>query len=318
MASIAVGCSGPGSAGAPPETAIVVGVASEPLGGEVGWVRVATTVSGKTTTTSFDATELPHETRVTAPANDPSAPFRVDVTAFQGFPGSMTGPTAPALLERTAETAFLPGETRLLRMELQAACLPGVPGGPPGGPACGAPTTCIGGACASDIVAPLDLPPYTSSWASTTPDICKPANAGPAVVQLGTGQTDYLPLTAGQTVQMEAGPQGGHHIWIATRQQNLSQMGTVTTITSTQPGTGLAGPRMAFVFTFEQDQGGFCKLYGMRYQVDVDGADYHQFLGKPLDLTISLKDPSGATGVGHAQVNIDPMLLCPSTATTCN
>jgi hypothetical protein len=290
-------------------------VASEPLGGEVGWVRVETTVGGQITDTSFGADELPYEKKVTAPAGDASAPLGVSVW---GFPGPLDASTAPALLQRSAATHFVPGETRLLRMELQAACLPGLLGGPPGGPTCTTPETCIDGKCASDAVAPASLPPYTSSWASTTPDICKPANAGPAVVQVGTGQTDYLPLTDGQTVQMEAGPQGGHHIWIATRQQNLGQMGTVTTITSTQPGTGLVGPKMAYVFTFDQDQGGFCKLYGLRYQLDVDGADYHQFLGKPLDLTLSLKDLSGATGVGHAHINIDPTLLCPSTATSCN
>lgn len=313
---MALGCSAASSGGnGPPETAIVVGVASEPLGGEVGWVRVETTVGGKTTDTSFGADQLPYEKKVLAPAGDPTAPFKVLVW---GYPGPLVdGSAPPFLLERSAETSFVPAETRLLRMELQAACLPGLPGGPAGGPTCTEPSTCIAGSCASDTVAPASLPPYTSSWASTTPDICKPANAGAAVVQVGTGQTDYLPLTDGQTVQMEAGPQGGHHIWIATRQENLGQMGTVTTITSTQPGTGLAGPRMAFVFTFDQDQGGFCKLYGMRYQLDVDGADYHQFLGKALDITVSLKDLSGATGVGHAHINVDPTLLCPSGASPC-
>jgi hypothetical protein len=279
-------------------------------------VRVETTLAGKTTGTNFGIEELPYEKKVTAPAGEPGAPFTVVVW---GYPGPLVdGSMPPFLLERSAETSFVPGETRLLRMELQAACLPGVPGGLPGGPTCTAPATCVDGACASDVVAPASLPPYTSSWASTTPDICKPAGAGAAVVQVGTGQTDYLPLTDGQTVQMEEGPQGGHHIWIAVRQENLGQMGTVTTITSTQPGTGLSGPKMAFVFTFDQDQGGFCKLYGLRYQVDVDGADYHQFLGKPLDVTVSLKDLSGAMGVGHAHINIDATLLCASPTTPCN
>jgi len=173
-------------------------------------------------------------------------------------------------------------------------------------------------AACSSAAAPPGVTAIGVGVASTGPDICKPANAGPPVVQVGTGETDYLPLTAGQTVQMEAGPQGGHHIWIATRQRNLTQRGTTTTITSTQPGSGLVGPRMSFVFDFEPDEGNFCKLYGLRYQVDVDGADYHQFLGKPLDLTVTLKDPSGAVGVGTALVNIDPTLLCPSTASSCN
>jgi hypothetical protein len=74
---------------------------------------------------------------------------------------------------------------------------------------------------------------------------------------------------------------------------------------------------MSFVFNFDQDQGGFCKLYGLRYQLDVDGADYHQFLGKPLDVTVTLKDGAGAVGVGHATFNIDPVALCPGGGSAC-
>jgi hypothetical protein len=299
------------------ETAIVVGVDSDPLSGAIGTVQVSTTVGGKVSSTQFATGALPYETRVLAPS-DTSAPLLVAVAGYSGPSG-----TGSPLIARTAETHFVPGQMRFLRIHLQASCLLGLPGGPPGAPTCTSPQTCVGGACASDAVPPQSLEPYSPGWAANVPDICKPVNAGPPVVQVGTGQTDYLPLTDGQTVQMEAGPQGGHHIWIATRQQNLRQAGTTTTITSTQPvawaaGTLLTGPRMSFVFNFEQDQGSFCKLYGLRYQLDVDGADYHQFLGKPLDVTVTLKDGAGATGTGHAHVNIDPTLLCPTGATICN
>jgi hypothetical protein len=298
--------------GAPQETAIVVGIQSEPLAGALNAMVVSNTVGTRTDSFGFSASDLPLERKVVAPSGDPSAALRVEV---DGYPGA-AGATMP-LLVRTAETHFVPGKTMLLRMMLQGGCLLGLPGGPPGGPMCTAPQTCINRACASDLVAPQSLEPYAPGWETNVPDICKPLDAGPPVVQVGTGQTDYLPLVTGQTVQMEAGPQGGHHIWIATRQENLKQAGTTTTITSTQPGTGIVGPRMSFVFDFEQDQGGFCKLYGLRYQVDVDGADYHQFLGKPLDVTVTLKDTTGTIGVGHATVNIDPTLLCPPGATSC-
>jgi hypothetical protein len=101
------------------------------------------------------------------------------------------------------------------------------------------------------------------------------------------------------------------------RQQNLKQSGSTTTITSVQPGTGLVGPRTSFAFTFDPDEGGFCKLAGLRYQLDVDGIDYHQFLGKPLDITVVIADQTGATGTGVAHVNIDPQILCPSGTTGC-
>jgi hypothetical protein len=141
--------------------------------------------------------------------------------------------------------------------------------------------------------------------------------AGKPIVQVGTGQTDYLPLTDGQTVIAEQGPQGGHHIWIAVRQQNVTQSGTTTTITSVQPSSGLAGPTTAFIFTFVPDEGAFCKLSGLRYQLDIDGTDYHLFLGKPLDVTVTLRDPSGEATSGVAHINISPTLLCANGTTSC-
>jgi hypothetical protein len=314
LAACSGGSAGPGPGVTPGETAIIVGVESEPLGGAIGSVRVSTTTGGKLSATDFPASALPLEAKVLAPAGDPAAALRVGVDGYAGPPGAAS---SALLLVRTAETHFVPGRTVLLRVLLQGSCLLGLPSGPPGAPTCAAPQTCAAGACVSDVIVPQALEPYSQGWATSLPDICKAVDAGPPVVQVGTGQTDYLPLTDGQTVQMEAGPQGGHHIWIATRQQNLKQAGTTTTITSTQPGTGLAGPRMSFVFNFEQDQGAFCKLYGLRYQLDVDGADYHLFLGKALDVTVVLKDGAGAIGTGHAHVTIDPTLLCPSGATSC-
>jgi hypothetical protein len=290
-----------------------VGIQSEPLSGAIGSLQVTTVTGGKLNEVGHPAGELPLELKVLAPSGDTSAALKVEVDGYPGAPGTATMP----LLVRTAETHFVPGRTMLLRVLLQGSCLFGLPGGPPGAPTCTGTQTCIDGACASDVIAPQALEPYAPGWETNVPDICKPLDAGPPVVQVGTGQTDYLPLTSGQTLQMEAGPQGGHHIWIATRQRNLKQAGTTTTITSTQGIGGIGGPRMSFVFNFEQDQGGFCKLYGLRYQLDVDGADYHQFLGKPLDVTVTLKDASGAIGVGHATINIDPMLLCPPGVTSC-
>ena len=96
----------------------------------------------------------------------------------------------------------------------------------------------------------------------------------------GTGQSGYLPLAPEQTLQAEAGPQGGHHIWIAARMKNLKQAGSTTKIVGVQPETGTAIPPSTFVFTFSPDDGGYCKLYGLRYQLDNGGIDYKQFLGK--------------------------------------
>lgn len=304
--------------GAPsPETAVVVGLQSEPLAGAVGTLHVVTTVGGAPVGDETLAPgALPHEVKLTAPAGDATAPIAVQVEGYEAA-GWTPRSGAPAVLVRTAETGFVPGRTMLLRVLLQGECLLGLPGGPPGAPACSAPQTCIGGRCQDDHVAPQALEPYAPDWATHAPDVCRPANAGPPVVQVGSGQTDYLPLTDGQTVQMEQGPQGGHHIWIAVRQENLEQSGSTTTITSVQPTTGLEGPETAFVFRFEPDEGGFCKLAGLRYQLDIDGTDYHQFLGQPLDVTVTVADASGAKGTATAHVQIAPTILCPSGVSGC-
>jgi hypothetical protein len=101
-------------------------------------------------------------------------------------------------------------------------------------------------------------------------------------------------------------------VWIAVRQKNLKQSGSPTTITSVQPTTGLVGPKTAYVFTFEQDQGGYCKLAGLRYRLDADGTDVHRFLGAPLDITVAIADATGANGTSVAHVQIGPTILCAS------
>jgi hypothetical protein len=302
-------CSSPSSG--PAATAVVVGLQGEDLSGAVGTVHVVTTLGAAT----FDdetlaPSALPHEVRVAASGGGVAAPIGVRVDGYAQA-GWTPASAAPPVLVRTARTQFVANETRLLRMLLQGDCVLAPPGSPlPGGPVCMEPETCINRACASDVVSPQALEPYASGWPNNAPDVCRPANAGAPVIQVGTGQTDFLPIVPGETVQAEQGPQGGHHIWIAVRQENLRQAGSVTKITSAQPSTGLAGPTMAFAFTFGPDQGGFCVLWGLRYQLDLDGTDYHLFLGKPLDITVSIQDQTGTTGKGTAHVEVAPDVLC--------
>ena len=56
---------------------------------------------------------------------------------------------------------------------------------------------------------------------------------------------------------------------------------------------------------------GYCKLYGIRYQLDNEGIDYKQFLGKPLDITVTVTDPAGATATPTTHINIAPTLVNP-------
>jgi hypothetical protein len=228
-------------------------------------------------------------------------------------------PTAPPLLVRRASTHFVPERVELLRVALEARCVvyPQLPRanskvpGPLSGPTCTAPASCIMGICQIADVPPALLETYAPNWPVNAPDRCKPRGGGPPDLQVGTGQAYYLPLTPGQTLQAEAGPQGGHHIWIATRMKNLKQSGTTTKITGIQPDTHVTIPPTTLAFTYSPDEGGYCKLFGIRYQLDNEGIDYKPFLGKPLDVVVTTTDPSGTTATATAHIQVAPTLRNP-------
>ena len=288
-----------------PAGTLIIGVQSEDLNGAVGSLRVMTTVDGKAQADKFYRADqniplLPQEIAVDARGNGTAA-VEVRVEGYPGYDPSSLGPT---VLTRTARATMIPGKNLLLRLRLEGRCATGLLGGVPG-PTCSLPhETCIAGRCADDALPAQALEPYVPNWPVDVPDLCRPANPGPPEVIVGTGQSDYAPLTNGQIVQAEKGPQGGHHFYVAIRLKNLKRSGSTTTISGLQPGTNVAIPPTAFVFTFDGDEGGYCKLYGLRYQLDNGGVDWTQFLGKPLDVTVKVHDATGAEGTGVAHITI--------------
>jgi hypothetical protein len=93
--------------------------------------------------------------------------------------------------------------------------------------------------------------------------------------------------------------------------KNMKQSGSITRITGRQPDTGTSIPPTSLVFTYAPDEGGYCRLAGIRYQLDNEGIDYKQFLGKPLDVTVTVTDPAGTKASATAHVQIAPTLLNP-------
>ncbi len=286
---------------------MVVGLQSDDMRGAVTRLHVVATALGATLVDEAisvtGSATFPKELRAIAPAGQPDATLEVSVEAF--------GPGAggPAILRRTSAVRFEAGKTKLLRLHLEERCLTGALGGA----TCVPPTTCMAGTCSSaaDI-----LEDYAPNWPLDAPDICKPASHGDPQVLLGSGQTDYLAIADGQTLKAELGPQGGHHVWIAVRMRNLKQSGSTITLTAVQPTTGISVLSTAFVFSFERDEGGYCKLFGLRFQLDNGAADlsndYKKFLGKPLDISAEVIDPAGGRAKATAHVTIDATLLCPS------
>ena len=258
---------------------------------------------------------IPHETTLKAPASKKDA--AVDVT-IEGFtPVDPSGPPPPPggytpNVVRLASTHFVPNDTRILALRLEARC---ASVGPPLlggaiflGPTCNTPETCIAEKCASDVVDPATLPKYSKSWDTDMPDACR---ASPESMAIGGGDTDYAPIKDGDTVQIVEGGQCGHHVWVGVKMAGMRQYGLRTTISGVSPGNALTGPTSDFMFSYGDAGGGACEIGGLRYQLDAvnggsTGATWKDFLGKPLDLTVKLADPvTGATQTSVLHVNVD-------------
>lgn len=208
-------------------------------------------------------------------------------------------------LERLASTEAVAGKELLLEVELEAACLQ-APGS--SAPVCDAPATCVKGLCRNSHVPGAELPEYEPDWASQTVDICKPESAGDPIVVVGEGQADYLPMTDGAVAQVEAGPQGGHHIWVAVRLKNLTQSGSITSLTGRFPELGYDVGPFNVIFTFDPDEGGYCKIYGLRFQLDIDH-DIQELLGHSFEITATVTDKDGDVGVGTKTVQLSDDIL---------
>lgn len=244
---------------------------------------------------------------------------RVDVTVDALGRGSP--PNSSPIITRRATTGLVVDARKLLRIQLDARCMT-LGGGGPIAPVCNAPDTCLSGACRPSTLGFDDLEDYETTWPSSPPDLCRPAKRGPPEVILGNGQTDYATLADNQVLQLEKGPQGGHHIWVALRMKNLRQSGSTTTISSVLEGDPNPVPPMAYVFTFDRDEGSYCKLYGLRYQVDSGVTDlssgYKRFLGKRLVVTVKVNDTTGASAESTRTIQISEKLLCADGTDKCN
>jgi hypothetical protein len=175
--------------------------------------------------------------------------------------------------------------------------------------------TCLGALLAAPIAcspapsSPISPPADANDEPVAVDGVCKlSAGAAPEVV-VGRGQSDYLPLADLETVQVEAGPQGGHHIWMAIRMKNLLRSGSRTTLKATAPDSGVRVAPYEVIFTFDPDEGGYCKLYGLRFQLDAGGVDYLPLLGKELDVTGVVIDREGDSAEGFRRVILSDIVL---------
>jgi hypothetical protein len=316
-------------------TIVACGNGASPPGGTGGGAAadVGTVVAGVTTNLRV-GTDIDHVHAVmrgggqvlrdeVLPAGADKLAFPFEL-AFAGRPAGelieleLTGTSSAVQglrVDRKASTNVVGGQALLLRVALDSQCVAVDQPGGPKPPICGATQTCIAGSCGNVHVDPSALEPYAPAWSNEAPpDRCRPAHAGPPEVVVGQGQSDFLPLddcSAPSPVpaQVETGPQGGHHIWLAVRMKNLHQSGSITTVRGHFRDFPTDPSDMAVIFTFDPDEGGYCKLYGIRYQLDTNGVAIQQVLGKTIDVSIEVKDADGTTGVGKRCVVLSKDLI---------
>ncbi len=292
---------------------LVVGVQAEDFGAIVGTVRIVVKKEGVSAVDEVlpASPKLVKEYEVRGPEGG-----RVEVEAQ-----ALATTDQTPIVTRRATARLVAGAKKLLRVPLERRCarVPASGAAPAFGIECAAPTTCVAGACGSPET-PLE--DWGEDWGSAAPDDCRPANHGAPEVVLGTGQTGYAPLADGQVLQLEKGPQGGHHIWIGARMKNLRQTGSMTSLRATIVGDPEPVPNTAFIFAFERSEGSYCAISGLRYQIDAGAADlrtaYRRFLGKQLAVTVEVKDTTGASASDTRTVQIADTLLCYDGTNACN
>ena len=243
--------------------------------------------------------ELPVSASRAAQVKITVAGFDAPTTSKEPTPGE----PAPVLV-RTATTQLVCGERLLARMRLQNGCVSGGAGAT--GPSCNEPQTCIGGSCVDATIVRENLETYAADWAQRS-DVC--SSGGEPELVLGTGQASFAPVTEAP-LQAEPGPQGGHHIWMAVRMKNLKQYESTVIVSAEQPG-GVSVPATAAAFPFAPDADGYCKLVGLRFQLDGADRPIAGFLGKPLDVTATARDSAGKTVTAKDRVNVAATLASP-------
>jgi hypothetical protein len=293
-----------------PSTKIVVGVDAEDFrsqGFVIGVVKVTVKVDGLVaadeTLDAAGKTVFPHEVSIAAPKDRPEAAVEISVAASDG--GTEVNDGRPPIVTKTVTTRFVKGKTKLAYVFLEVRCntFPLAGGFNVSGPTCTNPgETCAGGKCRSNALG--ELPDYSPDWAKNPPSACGAGTA--STVVLAKGESDVTPIVDDETLQIEAGPQCGHHLWLGVRMKDLAQQGTTTIVSATQPGSAIAVPATAVPYAYGPAADGTCELAGIRFQVDGSGAKAADFLGKPLDIKLEAKDKAGRAATVTKRVKIAP------------
>jgi hypothetical protein len=90
--------------------------------------------------------------------------------------------------------------------------------------------------------------------------------------------------------------------------KNLRRSGSITTITGYVPDLSFDISAFSVIFTFDQDEGGYCELHGLRFQLDTE-KDIQELLGKTVRVTVKVNDPEGDVGTGERMVTLSNTII---------
>ncbi len=197
---------------------------------------------------------------------------------------------------RIAATRAAPGRTPFLPVFLGESC---------SGVSCPAGSTCVEGACADPFVAPSALEDHDPAWIDSAPDACKTPSSGAPDVVIGLGQSGFAPLVDEGEVPIEAGAQGGYHVWLALRVNGLRQMGSHLTLAGAFPDLDVDLAPVTTVVTLRKAEEGQCEIYGVRFRVDA-GLPVETIRGQALDIGVTLQDANADVATATQRVVIAP------------
>lgn len=272
---------------------VVVGLTTDmAVGFDIHHVETTTKVDGVIThadSLSYGKGDLLLPAEILVQPTHDGAEVELSIAAFRN------GEASP-IVTRRAATRAASGRGLLLPVSLDEAC---------SAAPCAASATCVEGACVDPFIAPCVLADYDPMWIASAPDACKTPSSGDPAVVIGQGKSAFAPLEDSELVSIEAGAQGGHHVWLALRVTGLRQMGSRMTVGGYFPD--LASEVFPFISQVTLRKAGedHCEIYGVRFQVDRD-LSVETIRGRALDIAIVLEDPNGDVAAATKRVVIGP------------
>lgn len=249
-----------------------------------------------------------------APRFDDAAAISIELTGTT----KLSDGTEYTLGHRVVKTQFRPYAHTMAYLFVDQQCAYSAVGLTDGGSGCANPADwCYEGSCRTENLAAKDLATYRSDWKNHPPSPCEAATPE---VKLGEGFATIVEKQDGDTVTIECGPQGGHHIWVAALTKGLDQRNPVITVTSppTDAGAGLVTSYpLLRLYAPEPPPGdagvdaagsGSCEAKGVQLQLDPDGRPVQPYLGKPIDITLAMQDKNGQKAQVTRHLNVAPKL----------